>query len=53
MNTDGAARFHAMYVAMCEACKRAGLPQPTPEQWVGLIENMIEYPLGPLDPPAT
>lgn len=38
---DGAEQFHAMYVEMCEACKRAGLSKPTPEQWVETATELI------------
>lgn len=38
---DGAEKFHAMYVEMCEACKRTGLAEPTPEQWVVMVEVVI------------
>ena len=50
---DGAAKFHEMYVEMCEACRRAGLPVPKPHAWVAMIEGLIAESLAALDPPLT
>ena len=39
--TDLAAEFRAMYLAHCEDCERAGLPMPTPEEWVDLVDGEL------------
>ncbi|MFO1306620.1 MAG: hypothetical protein U1F54_23090 [Burkholderiales bacterium] len=39
--TDLAAHFRAMYLAHCEDCERAGLPMPTPEEWVNLVDESV------------
>ena len=39
--TDLAAEFRAMYLAHCEDCERAGLPMPTPEEWVDLLDDEL------------
>jgi len=39
--TDPAAEFRIMYLAMCDACVRAGIPAPTPDEWVDRLDEMI------------
>lgn len=39
--TDPASQFRAMYLQHCEACARAGVPAPTPEEWVELLDERI------------
>lgn len=46
---DFAVRLHTMYVETCEACERNGVPAPTPEEWIDLIEKMVADPLIPSD----
>lgn len=38
---DGAAEFRAMYVEHCAACREAGIPEPTIEQWIAHLEERI------------
>ncbi len=38
---DAATEFQRMYVAMSDACRRVGIPAPTPEQWMERLDEMI------------
>lgn len=48
---DAAAQAHAMYLAHCAACERAGVPAPSPAQWVEAIDRMIRDGID--EPPET
>jgi len=38
---DPATAFRDMYLAMCDACARAGIPPPTPEEWVDRLDETV------------
>jgi len=40
--TDPAAEFHAMYLAFCADCRRAGLPVPTADEWLDALDDHIQ-----------
>lgn len=46
---DPAAEFRALYLAHCEACRQAGIPEPTPEEWVQRIDEYVSDPPKPAD----
>jgi hypothetical protein len=39
--TDRAVELHAMYLAHCKNCERAGVAAPSPEEWVALLDEHL------------
>lgn len=46
---DPAVEFRAMYLAHCEACRKAGIPVPTIDDWIARIEERIAEGMEPPD----
>lgn len=39
--TDPAAEIRRMYLEHCEACRQAGIPVPTVDEWVETLDRHV------------